>query len=63
MAHKFAMMNEKITADKIEAREFMDLAIKYQVTGVPRTIINEKVDLVGAAPEEVFLAKVLEALE
>ena len=63
MAHKFAMVNEKITGDMIEAREFMDLAIKYQVIGVPRTIINEKVDLVGPAPEEVFLAKVLEALE
>ncbi|MFX0162430.1 MAG: hypothetical protein ACFE68_03710 [Candidatus Hodarchaeota archaeon] len=41
----------------------MDLAIKYQVTGIPRTIINEKVDIVSAAPEEVFLAKVLKAVE
>lgn len=63
MTHKFAMVNKNIIADMIEAQEFMDLAIKYQVTGVPRTIINEKVDLVGAAPEEVFLTKVLEALE
>ena len=62
-AHKFVMVNENIMADMIEAREFMDLAIKYQVTGVPRMIINEKADLLGAAPEEVFLTKVLEAVE
>ena len=46
-------------ADAIEAQEFPDLAQRYRVMGVPKTIVNETVELVGAVPEETFVAHVL----
>ncbi len=76
-AFKFAMLNENITADMIEATEFQKLSMKYQVQGVPKTIINDdwieedhdgeifkypKWSVVGAVPEKALLNKVKEAL-
>lgn len=62
VAHRFAMANENITADMVELAEFPHLAQKYDVQGVPKTIINESLDLVGAQPEAEVLAKVQEAI-
>ncbi|MHA1226895.1 MAG: protein disulfide oxidoreductase [Candidatus Hodarchaeales archaeon] len=62
-AFKFAMINENITADMIEATEFQELSMKYNVQGVPKTVINEKCDVVGAVPESMLLAKVQDALK
>ncbi|MHA2226660.1 MAG: protein disulfide oxidoreductase [Candidatus Hodarchaeales archaeon] len=62
-AFKFAMLNENITADMIEATEFPELSNKYQVMGVPKTVINDKWDLVGAVPEQKVLDKIHEALQ
>jgi len=61
LAHKFAMENDFITADVVESNEFSQLAIKYAVMGVPKTVINDKVEFVGAVPENVFLEHVLSA--
>jgi predicted DsbA family dithiol-disulfide isomerase len=57
------MENPLITADMIEAIEFPHLAEKYEVTGVPKTIINEKVEIEGAVPENVFLEYFKSALK
>jgi glutaredoxin-like protein len=61
MAHQMAMSSPLITADIIEANEFQALAERFYVYGVPKMIINEKVEFEGAVPEKVFLAKVLAA--
>ena len=50
-----AAANEKITADAIEATEFMDLSRKYRVTGVPKTIVNETIEIMGGLPEKMFV--------
>jgi glutaredoxin-like protein len=62
-AHKFAIENDLIRADVINAGEFPQLALKYAVMGIPKTVINEKVEFVGAVPEEVFLQYVLLATQ
>ncbi len=62
VAHRFAMANPNITADMVEITEFPHLAQKYDVQGVPKTVINEEHDLVGAQPESAVLAKILEAV-
>lgn len=62
LAHKFAMVTDKITADMVEATEFPHLAIKYNVRGVPKTVINENYSVEGAVPEKMLLEKVLEAV-
>jgi len=51
-----------VRADMVEAIEFPHLANKYQVFGVPRTVINDKIHQEGAVPEPILLAKLLEAL-
>lgn len=61
LAHKFAMENSLIEADVIDADEFPQLAMKYMVMGVPKTVINDKVEFVGALPEDMFLQQVLQA--
>jgi len=63
LAHKFAIENKNITADMVEATEFPHLAMRYNVSGVPRTIINEKVPVEGSVPEKMLVEKVLEAYE
>ncbi len=52
-----------IAADCIESTEFPDLAGKYQVYAVPKTVINEKTFLEGALPESFFLEGILKAIE
>jgi glutaredoxin-like protein len=59
IAHKFAIENDLIQADMIEAGEFPHLAQKYSVMGVPKVVINEQTEFVGALPEENFLQQVL----
>lgn len=62
IAHRFAYLNDKIKSDMIEATEFPHLSQRYNVRGVPRTVINETTFLEGAAPEYMVLDKVKEAL-
>ncbi len=55
------MASPYITGDMIEVSEFPHIAVKYGVQGVPHTVINGKVNLIGAQPEVEFARKVLEA--
>jgi len=52
-----------IRAEIIEANEFPHLAMKYGVMGVPKIVVNDKVEFVGAVPEDVFLEQVMLALK
>lgn len=61
LAVSFAISNPNITAEIIEANEYPDLAQRYQVYGVPRTVINEKEAIEGAVPPNVLLEKLLAA--
>lgn len=53
------MENPAITADVIEAVEFPELAQRYGVYGVPKTVINEVEAIEGAVPEDQLLQRVL----
>ena len=59
IAHKLAIESDMISADVIDAGEFPTLAQKYAVIGVPKIIINEKVEFVGAFNEDLFAEQVL----
>jgi len=63
MAYKFAMESNLIKADVIDGSEFPHLVQKYGVMGVPKIIINEKIEFVGTFPEEIFLEHVLLATQ
>ena len=62
LAHKLAIENEHITADVVEVSEFIDLAQRYQVQGVPITVVNDRVEVLGAVPEPRFVQEVLKAI-
>ncbi len=62
LAHQMAIASPMVQADMVEAMEFPHLATKYQVMGVPRTVINETVHIEGAAPEPMVLDRLWEAL-
>jgi glutaredoxin-like protein len=63
LAYEMAYANPHIRADGIESSEFPQLTIKYQVAGVPRTVINEDTFLEGAAPPDMLLEKIEAALD
>jgi predicted DsbA family dithiol-disulfide isomerase len=58
-----AVESEYVTADVIEAMEFPDLSRRYGVRGVPKIVINETTEFVGALPEAEYLAHIRAALE
>lgn len=61
LAHKLALANEHVRADMVEAQEFPELAQRYGVFGVPRTVINEETHVEGAVPESIAILYVLKA--
>ena len=63
LAHQMAIASPMVRADMVEATEFPHLSIKYQVMGVPRTVINNTTHIEGTAPEPMVLEKLQEALE
>ena len=56
------MANDDITADMVESSEFPFLAVRYNVHGVPHTVINEEHSIVGALSEMEFAHAVLKAI-
>lgn len=65
LAHQMAMENPKmIRAEGVEATEFPDLADRFNVRGVPQTVINSGAGMVvGAVPEQNLLAEIRRALQ
>jgi glutaredoxin-like protein len=59
VAHKLAVESDMVRADVIDSSEFVALAQKYAVIGVPKVIINEKVEFMGAFSEDLFAEHVL----
>jgi len=55
IAHRLAMENSRIKGDMIDSNNFVHLSQKYNVTGVPKIIINDKYELMGAHPINTFL--------
>jgi len=62
LAHQFAMENENITAEMIEVSEFPQLGVKYNVSGVPKTVINETIEVLGLQPEKEFVRLIESAI-
>jgi len=65
LAHAMAMENpQMIRAEGVEAMEFPELAGRFNVSGVPQTVINAGAGtVVGAAPEGQLLAEIQRALQ
>jgi len=62
LAHKMAMVSELVTADAVDASEFPELAERYHVHGVPRTVANEIVHVEGAVPEAMLMQELADLI-
>ena len=58
-AHRLAFLNGRIRVEMVESSTFPDYIAKYDVTSVPKTVINDTVNFTGAEP----LEKIVEMLE
>ena len=55
-----AFASPQITAYAVEATEFPDLARRYRVTGVPKTVVDETVEILGGLPQDMFVEQALQ---
>jgi len=62
LAHEMAWANANITAYAVEVTEYPDLARRYHVTGVPKTVVDETVEILGALPEDDYISQSLTAV-
>lgn len=62
LAHHMAYYSPKVKGDMVEATEFPHLSNKYNVMGVPRTVINEDAFQEGSAPENMIIEKIKETI-
>lgn len=63
LAHRMALDSPNITAAVVTATEFPDLVDRYRITGVPKTIVNDRIEILGAQPESVFVRQALGSQE
>jgi thioredoxin-related protein len=54
-----AYANPHVTSYAVEVTEYPDLARRYRVTGVPKTVVNDDVEILGGLPEEDFVSQAL----
>ena len=56
------MASDQITADMVEGSEFPYLVNKYNVKGVPHTVINEEHSVVGPQKDVDLAKEILKAI-
>ena len=56
--HTLAFYNTNIVCDMIESGSFAELAQGYNIQGVPKIIINEKLQMEGSQPLEKLLEEI-----
>jgi hypothetical protein len=50
-----AVQSPLVSSVIVEASEYPDLVRKYRVSGVPKTMVNGQLEILGARPEEDFV--------
>ncbi len=58
LANEMAVDSPLVSATAIDATEFPDLVRRYNVNGVPKTVINDSIEILGAAPEEELVTAI-----
>ncbi len=62
LAYRFALESDHVTADGVEVTGFPDLAQRYAVSSVPKTVVGGRFEFVGAGPESMLLEHVRRAV-
>lgn len=63
LAFQMALESDLIQAHMVEVIEFPQLGNKYQVMGVPRTVIDETIHIEGAVPEPMLMKEFAKLLK
>ena len=61
LAHEMAWANSNITSYAVEVTEYPDLARRFHVSGVPKTVVDGGIEILGAIPEDAFVEQSLAA--
>jgi glutaredoxin-like protein len=59
LANQLAVESPLVSASAIDATNYPDLVRRYGVTGVPKTIINDTIEIMGAVDEAALVNTVL----
>ncbi len=62
LACRFAIESPRLRTDVIEVAEFPLLAMEYQVTGVPLTVVNGTTRIRGFTRDEAYFQQIMEAV-
>ena len=57
------MESSHITADGVEVTGVPDLSRRYRVSTVPKTVVGDTVEFIGAGPEALLLKHVQQAAD
>ena len=58
LANQLAVASPLVSAVAIDATEYPDLVHRYNVNGVPKTVINDTIEVMGAVSEDDLVAAV-----
>jgi glutaredoxin-like protein len=61
IAHRMAIENDQISAHMIDIKEFPHLAMRYHVSDVPFTVVNNKISVEGPLDEKDYVDRVVQA--
>ena len=56
---RMAISSDKVTMASVGAAEFPEDVRRYRISGVPKTVVNDQVEILGAQPERQFVAEAL----
>ena len=60
LAWRLAAASRRVTASVIEATEFPELVQRYRISGVPKTVVDDRIEILGSQPEDAFVRAVLQ---
>ncbi len=60
LGNQFAAESPLISTIAIDATEYPDLVRKYNVNGVPKTVINDSFEIMGAVSEDELVSAIFE---
>ncbi len=63
LAYQLAVESDLIQAQMVEVIEFPFLGNRYNVMGVPRTVIDETIHIEGAVPEPMLMREFQKLLQ
>ncbi|MFP3950317.1 MAG: protein disulfide oxidoreductase [Candidatus Micrarchaeia archaeon] len=58
-AHDISLSNPKVKAEMVDASLFRQLAQRFMIMGVPKTVINNKSQVAGATPLSELISQIL----